>query len=85
MLLALSQDCIPPCSALSFLLSPQHEWSQRCATVGGAFLQCHQVCSHGPHGGAEARTQRSKDSYTSYSEYWESSPSLLALWVAESW
>lgn len=61
----------PSCwfSALSFLLSPQHERSQRGATVGGAFLQRHQVRGNSTHRGAEARTQRSKDSYTSYSEY----------------
>lgn len=72
-------------SALSFLLSPQHEWPQCCATVSGAFLQCHQICSYSPHGGPEARTQRSKDSYTSYSEYRGLSSSLLLLWVVESW
>lgn len=58
-----------PISALPFLLSPQHERAQRGATVGGAFLQCHQVRGYSTHRGAEARTQRSKDSYTSYSEY----------------
>lgn len=76
---------LPHLSALSFLLSSQHEWPQRRATVGGAFLQCHQVCSYSPHGGAEARTQRSKDSYTSYSEYCGLSSAVLLLWVVESW
>lgn len=73
-----------PLSALSFLLSPQHERPQRCATVGGAFLQCHQVRGDSPHGGAEARAPRSQDSYTSHSEYCGLFPIPL-LWVVESW